>query len=357
MGARLARYVDGQDLATGGDHIPELSDIYVDVALVSRAPAGCRRGRARLPGEDVPERHSVGELLDRRERVVLALIGQPGSGKSTLLAHAAQRAAQPALPGPGRRRVPVLLALREHAGSIVANPEISLPDVIRAAVGGAAGREPGGWWERQLSRGRCLVMLDGMDEVAGDADRLTVAKWVERQVAAHPGNHFVITARPYGLPDELAAQADVFVVRPFTAEQVQLFLDRWYLAAERHATGASDRSARRAVRMRAPDSAARLSSLLRDHPALHDLAVNPLLLTMIATAHRYRGALPGSRADLYGEICQVLLSRRGQAKDLPELLSWPAKQGLLAALAYQMMRDHVSELPADRAAGDPRAPA
>ena len=100
--------------------------------------------------------------------------------------------------------------------------------------------------------------------------------------------------------------------------------------------------------MRAGESAARLSSLLRDHPALHDLAVNPLLLTMIATAHRYRGALPGSRADLYGEICQVLLSRRGQAKDLPELLSWPAKQGLLAALAYQMMRDHVSELPADR---------
>jgi hypothetical protein len=69
---------------------------------------------------------------------------------------------------------------------------------------------------------------------------------------------------------------------------------------------------------------------------------------MIATAHRYRGALPGSRADLYGEICQVLLSRRSQAKDLPQLLSWPAKQTLLSALAYQMMRDHVTDLPADR---------
>src|SRR5580700_12237104 len=100
--------------------------------------------------------------------------------------------------------------------------------------------------------------------------------------------------------------------------------------------------------MRAGESAARLSSLLRDHPALHDLSVNPLLLTMIATAHRYRGALPGSRADLYGEICQVLLSRRAQAKDLPELLSWPAKQTLLASLAYQMMRDRASDLPAAR---------
>src|SRR6185437_7826214 len=134
------------------------------------------------------------------------------------------------------------------------------------------------------------------------------------------------------------------VVRPFTAEQVQLFLDRWYLAAEQHATGDSGT----AVRMRAQESAARLTTLLRDHPALYDLAVNPLLLTMIATAHRYRGALPGSRADLYGEICQVLMSRRVQAKDLPELLPWPAKQALLAALAYQMMREHATELGRDR---------
>ena len=28
------RYIDVQDLATGGDHIPELGELYVDVALV-----------------------------------------------------------------------------------------------------------------------------------------------------------------------------------------------------------------------------------------------------------------------------------------------------------------------------------
>ncbi|HEX4289838.1 MAG TPA: NACHT domain-containing protein, partial [Trebonia sp.] len=303
-------------------------------------------GRA---AQDASERYSIGELLDRRSRAVLAIVGPPGSGKSTLLAHAARRGAKPSLGGRlGRRSVPVLLALREQAGSIVADPSISLPDVVRAAAG-AAGKEPAGWWERQLRRGRCLVLLDGLDEVASAEDRRAVADWVERQVAAYPGDDFVVTSRSFGLPDQLTAHADVLVVRPFTAEQVQLFLDRWYLAAEQHATGASAWTGRRAVRMRARESAARLTALLRENPALQDLAVNPLLLTMIATAHRYRGALPGSRADLYGEICQVLLSRRGQAKGLPELLSWPAKQMLLAALAYQMMRDHVANLPADRA--------
>src|SRR3984885_10445972 len=346
------RYIDAQDLATGGDHIPELGDVYVDVALVSRAP---QQGPGDLLTAGAPSaRPTIDELLDRRARVVLALIGQPGSGKSTLLAHAARRSGATTvwshLGGghPGRRRVPVVLALRERAESIVANPAISLPDVIRAAVGGASGREPGGWWERQLERGRCLVLLDGLDEVARTDDRLAVAEWIGRQVASHPDNHFVVTSRSYDLLGPLAVQADVLVARPFTAKQVQLFLDRWYLAAERHATGASGRTAGRAVQLRARESADRLNSLLQANSALHDLAVNPLLLTMIATAHRYRGALPGSRADLYGEICQVLLSRRAQAKDLPELLSWPAKQTLLASLAYQMMRDHASDLPAAR---------
>jgi NACHT domain len=343
------RYIDVKDLATGGDHIPELGDVYVDVALVSRAPHQVSVNPLSQAAEDTSERYSIGELLDRRARVVLALVGQPGSGKSTVLAHAARRSAAIAARGHrGRRHVPILLALREQAEAIVTNPAISLPDIIRAAVGGLSGKEPGGWWERQLHRGRCLVLLDGLDEVARADDRLAVAGWIDRQITAYAENHFVVTARSYDLLGPLTAQADVLVARPFTAKQVQLFLDRWYLAAERHATGASGAAARRAVQIRAQEAAVRLTSLLREHPALHDLAVNPLLLTMIATAHRYRGALPGSRADLYSEICQVLLSRRAQAKDLPELLSWPAKQTLLAALAYQMMRDHVSDLPAER---------
>jgi hypothetical protein len=348
------RYVDVQDLATGGDHIPELDDVYVDVALVGRAPdpasASAPAGEAVA---DTSNRYSFGQLLDGRERAVLALIGRPGSGKSTLLARAARRNARLFDRGRlNRKRVPVLLALRQHADAIVADPSVALPDIVRAAVTvspGGPGRDGGGWWERQLAAGRCLILLDGLDEVARAEDRRAVAGWVERQIDAYPHDDFVVTSRCYGDGDPLPSQADRYVVRPFTPEQVGVFLDRWYLAAERHATSSSSgRAARRAMAERGRDSAARLASLLRENPALQELAVNPLLLTMIATAHRYRGALPGSRADLYGEICQVLLSRRAQAKDLPELVSWPAKQMLLAALAYQMMADHVTALPASR---------
>jgi predicted NACHT family NTPase len=119
------------------------------------------------------------------------------------------------------------------------------------------------------------------------------------------------------------------------------------LAMERSATGARPEEMTE-VRMRAAQGAEDLLGRLRQAPALADLTVNPLLLTMIASVHRYRGALPGTRADLYGEICQVMLSRRVQAKNLPEQLPWPVKEKLLGVLAFQMMTAHLRDLPREQ---------
>jgi hypothetical protein len=76
------KYIDVQDLATGGDHIPELGELYVDVGLVSRAAYQSSGTPLSQAAEDISERHSITELLDRQSPVVLALLGQPGSGKS-----------------------------------------------------------------------------------------------------------------------------------------------------------------------------------------------------------------------------------------------------------------------------------
>ena len=333
------RYLDIKDLATSGDHTPELEDVYVDVALVKRAPQQVSGN----PLSEIPEneagRHSLSEFICGEGRVVLAIVGPPGSGKSTLLAHAALQSASTR-----KSRLPILLALREHGAAIAAEPGTKLPGLIRFAVQGVPGTEPDGWWDRQIEQGRCLVMLDGLDEVARDEDRHTVATWIEKQIATYPRNYFVITSRPHGFPSLVIKQASVLAIRPFTSDQISRFVRRWYFAAERHATFATTPAKLRSARMLAEGGADELITLLQAHRALRDLTVNPLLLTMIATVHRYRGALPGSRAELYGEICQVILSRRIQVKNLPEILPWEAKRKILAALAYQMTKQHVTEL-------------
>src|ERR1700728_5319199 len=69
------RYIDVQDLATGGDHIPELGDVYVDVALVSRAPQQAPDDPLGRAAGDASARYSISELLDRPSRAGLAIVG------------------------------------------------------------------------------------------------------------------------------------------------------------------------------------------------------------------------------------------------------------------------------------------
>jgi hypothetical protein len=340
------RYIDVKGLATAGDHTPQLDEVYVDVALARRAPHQVSGDPLSDVPEDATERYSIEKFLDREDPVVLAIVGPPGCGKSTLLAYVARWTARARRRN--RRNVPILLALRDHAAAVAANPEVTLPDILRATARAVPATEPPGWCERQLQRSRCVVLLDGLDEVARERERHAIADWVERQIGIYPGNHFVITSRPHGYRNAVISAANLLTIRPFTPEQVRQFLHGWYLATERRATGADSKDEMRAVRLRADESASDLLRRLQAAPAIHDLTVNPLLLTMIANVHRYRGALPGSRADLYGEICQVMLSRRIQVKNLPEQMPWLAKENLLTRLAFEMMRRQVRDLPSSQ---------
>jgi hypothetical protein len=115
----------------------------------------------------------------------------------------------------------------------------------------------------------------------------------------------------------------------------------WYLATE----VAHHRASTPAVHAKAEEGARGLLGKLRQSADLSDLASNPLLLTMIATVHRYRGSLPGSRVELYGDIASVFLGRRRQARELDFDLRPDQKQSVLEPLAYHMMLRRMKEIP------------
>jgi hypothetical protein len=336
------RFIDVKGLATIGFYTPELDEVFVDVSLAHRAPHQVAQGvLAQLP-KSVTDRRSIWDFLDRPQSMVLAVVGVPGSGKTTLLRHTAReiyrrRRSQ-------RRKVPILLYLRDHVAAIVTNPGITAPELVRASLGRYRQSEPPGWFEQRLRDGDCVVLLDGLDEVAKQKDRRAVADWVERQTKQYPKNDFVITSRPQGYRTASVDGAVVLQVRSFTHDQVVRLVRGWYLAVEKHSTHATGED----VRLRAESAADNLLERLNGAPGLYDLTVNPLLLTMIANVHRYRGALPGSRANLYGEICQVMLWRRHEAKNLPVGLNGDKKEVLLRGLAFTMMQQRVRDLPQDQ---------
>lgn len=337
--ARSLRYIDLKGLATVGFYTPELDEVFVDVSLAHRAPSQVATGLLAGPASDVVERRSIHEFLNRRRPALLAVVGAPGSGKTTLLRHIARMAC--AARRTRARSIPILLYLRDHVAAIVADPGVTLPELLHATLGQLATPEPEGWFTTQLRHGRCVVLLDGLDEVARPTDRRLVADWVEHLTRQYPRNDYVITSRPLGYREATIDGATVLQVRAFTDEQVAAFVRGWYLAVERHSTDTADPHE---AWLRAEPMANDMLERLRAATGLYDLTANPLLLTMIANVHRYRGALPGSRSDLYAEICQVMLWRRQESKRLRMDLSGEKKEILLRGLAFAMMRRRVRDL-------------
>ncbi|WP_328609331.1 NACHT domain-containing protein [Amycolatopsis sp. NBC_00345] len=333
------RFVDLKGLATIGPYTPQLDEVFVEPWLVPRSPHQVMSD----PLADVPaeltERSSLWERLDRPSPNVLAVVGAAGSGKTTLLRHAARRICHTR--GKRRRTVPIFLFLRDHAAEILATPAVTLADLQRGTLGRYREDEPHGWFEQKLRDGSCVVLLDGLDEVPAPGDRRSVSDWVERQIGQYPGNDYVITSRPHGYRAAAITGATVFQVRRFTDEQVARFVRGWYRSIEQQTTGVDADE----LESRAVSAADDLLDRLRNSAALRELTVNPLLLTMIANVHHYRSALPGSRAELYSEICEVMLWRRHSAKRLPIELGGDQKELLLRQLAFTMMERRIRDLP------------
>ncbi|MBM7769977.1 hypothetical protein JOD54_000181 [Actinokineospora baliensis] len=316
---RGLRYVDLKGLQTLGHSSLELDQVYVDVGLVHRAPHQVDTDVLAGMSTDGGNRFRLDDFLGGPVPRVVAVLGGPGSGKTTLLRKTARDTRDDG--------TPILLFLRDHLPEILA--ESGLVEVLTAKLAKQNLVDEHGWVARKLRTGRCVVMLDGLDEVARVEDRRSVSKWVELQITAFPNNDFVLTSRPRGFLDAPVEGATALQVRPFTSTQVRDFIRGWYRATTGSAT---------------PEEAEDLLVRLDDAPALSELTVNPLLLTMIATVHQFRGALPGSRADLYKEICEVMLWHRQEAKKLDIPGNSRHKMVLLRPLAYLMMTKGVRQL-------------
>ncbi|MEG5069626.1 NACHT domain-containing protein [Microcoleus sp. B3-D2] len=279
----------------------------------------------------------------------MAVLGAPGSGKTTLLRYLTQtyatkqqRKEHPKAP----KLIPILLYLRDVRQEIVNNNQLTLADLITQQVQQQQQNfhlenPPPNWFAEKIRQNKCLVMLDGLDEVADETQRQQVSSWVDQQMQTYPDTAFILTSRPVGYKTaRLQQDVTVLEVQPFSLKQTQLFIRSWYLETEvKSHAGQDDARVRADAKQQADD----LIKRIKNSKPLADMAVNPLLLTMIATVHRRGSALPGKRVELYKEICQVLLERRQRAKNMAEALTATQKQSVLQVLAFELMQQKTRE--------------
>ncbi|ADD42243.1 NACHT domain-containing protein [Stackebrandtia nassauensis] len=315
---------------------PILQDVYVEVSLDQQWMKK-HSGKLRASWE-TDEPRPLEYFLRNDEANIFTVTGAAGSGKTSMLRRTAFRQCQrqPWLP----RRVPVLLYLREHLEEIKAAPTAySLLDAARQQPW--ARDLPPEWIRRKLERGRCLVLLDGVDEIVGEADRFTVMEWIGRQIEIFEGNDFVVTSRPHGFDDGNLEGHVRLQLLPFTVETILRFLRGWFLQMEKRSSqeGTAD------VAEQADKEYRDLKAQFDRRRELYDLASRPLLLTMIANVHKYNRELPGSRAELYQEMCDMLLRRRQVKGSSAEWsISIQQQRELLGRLALSMTRGKRTEL-------------
>lgn len=347
--------LSGVDPALAGDPKARLDLDAVYTALLTRAMEDHRHliRRALEAGRDseaaepsVPGIHPVEprllsalEQLDRHDRLVL--LGDPGSGKSTFVSFVAlcmagqllaredanlelltsplspdeehpqsKNEEEKAEPQPWRygALLPVRVVLRDFAAmGLPGKGEKAgarhLLDYFRRELERAGLDSFADQLERELREEGGLLLLDGLDEVPEAEDRrVQLRAVVEDVAAAFPKCRILVTSRIYAYQDQ-DWRLDGFreaTLAPFSPGQIRRFIQRWYDEVARR-RGLTDEDAR--------GKAALLEVAVFGSPRLRSLAERPLLLTLMASLHAWRGGtLPEKRERLYADTVELLLS-------------------------------------------------
>ncbi|MCP4686690.1 MAG: SUMF1/EgtB/PvdO family nonheme iron enzyme [Desulfobacterales bacterium] len=302
------------------------------------APANGETDRARGPAPAIKDAVSVNQALSDHHRLVV--LGDPGSGKTTFLRYLALLYARDmaentlmvaeklGLDESGS--LPILLPLREIADFLTEHGFSEDDDVERDALvklllhffKSERVELSDDFFVQWLTSGKAAIFLDGLDEVANLSLRNRVSRLVEAFARAFPRCRYVVASRIVGYIGQakLGEEFKTTAVRDFSMSDIERFLKSWHrmLAIARMGPGES-------AETYAAKQTRRLLDAIRDNERIRELAINPLMLTVIAVVHRDRVKLPDRRAELYAEAVDVLLGKWDEARGVKEMSIFKAR--------------------------------
>lgn len=255
---------------------------------------------------------SMHEVLSESRKTVV--LGDPGAGKTTLLRYIALLCARARMNvatvsghPPARTQLkqqfgfslyplPIFVFLNRFRDPGFWDNSKSMLDAIRdeLASNDILRNVPKTFFEEKLRRGECLFLLDAFDELGSQEARDAVARKIgDLAAASPPGNRFIVSSRIVGYNGQLRSYGfDSYTIQRLSWESIKQLIGRWYAYLGE-------------IQLQE-----QLIAALQTNPRLFDLAVNPMLLSLIVLVQYVQRIIPDRRHVLYDECIKILVERR-----------------------------------------------
>jgi predicted NACHT family NTPase/DNA-binding CsgD family transcriptional regulator len=303
-----------------------VDQLYVDVWLLHRSPRTYQVSESKLleTFDLRNDRLGLGDRIKRNPGFEIAdastkllILGKPGAGKTTFLKHLAvdwcKGQFQPGL-------IAVFIELRD-----IRDRRWKLIDAIRQELGLETLEQT----EALLKQGKLLVLMDGLDEVPTNELRRKVQNQLQKKISdTHANNRWILTCRTQ-IIEVIPNGFTPVEVAEFSPKQAQQFFKKWF-----QASGQSDAE----VLQQWED----FDSTASRNPALKELTVTPILLSLVCLVLHDEGEMPSQLTDLYKRGIRLLLEKWNNAKaiigwemgiDIYRALSVEQKEALLIKIA------------------------
>ncbi|BAZ53485.1 hypothetical protein NIES4103_61630 [Nostoc sp. NIES-4103] len=305
-----------------------LNDIYTSVNILEKITGRRRLGIDELLQQCTSDDFEHFGLVKNTEKRLsgleavekypkLMILGKPGAGKTTFLKYLAMQC----LKGEFQpEHIPIFVTLKVFAEA--ANKPGLLQYITEDTINNISKKLPFveneyiRYIQNVITHGKALILLDGLDEVR-EEDNSRVLKQIREFSEYYRENHLVMTcriaAREYTFENFIEVE-----VADFDNEQIKTFATKWF----------KDKAVE-------PKT---FIQCLEDNSRIKQLAVSPLLLTLLCLAFEESGDFPANRSELYKEGLDALLkkwdAKRGIQRDqVYKKLSVQRKEDLLSKIA------------------------